>query len=258
VRAPNSSWRKTVQIKLLGVRLECTDINGAVKFIATLVATHKQHLVVTANSLMVRDSWTDAGLKKALNCASIIVTDGIGLVWAARLLKRKRLQRIPGIELMAALCEEAERHNWRIFVFGGRPRVNEKTVQILTQKYPLMKIVGYKHGYMEQVSKASLIEEIRLSKPDIVFVGLGGGWQEKWFLDNRKNLPSAVFIGIGGSLDVLAGRLKRAPVIIRNIGLEWLWRLLIEPTRLVRQFGLAMFAARVLDEFMLTVRVQRC
>jgi len=246
-----------VQIELLDVRLECTDIDGAVKFIATLIATHKQHLVVTANSLMVRDSWTDIRLKKALNCASMIVTDGIGLVWAARLLRRERLQRIPGIELMAALCGEAERRDWRVFVFGGRPQINERAVQILAQKYPLMKIVGYKHGYVEQVSKALLMEEMRLNKPDIVFVGLGGGWQEKWFLDNREKLPQSVFIGIGGSLDVIAGRLKRAPVIVRTIGLEWFWRLFIEPSRLIRQFGLAVFAARVLDEFVLSRAVYR-
>jgi N-acetylglucosaminyldiphosphoundecaprenol N-acetyl-beta-D-mannosaminyltransferase len=201
---------------------------------------------------MVRDSWTDKKLKKALDCASMVVTDGIGLVWAARLLRKKCLQRIPGIELMVALCEEAERYNWRVFVFGGRPQINEKAVQLLTQKYPLIKIVGYKHGYVEQRFQATLMEEMRLSKPDIVFVGLGGGWQEKWFLDNREKLPPAVFIGIGGSLDVLAGRLKRAPLIVRNIGLEWLWRLFIEPTRLGRQFGLAVFAARVLDEFVLS------
>ena len=240
-----------MQIKLLGVRLECTNIDGAVKFIATLISTHKQHLIVTANSLMVRDSWTDIKLKKALDYASMVVTDGIGLVWAARLLSRKRLQRIAGIELMAALCEEAECYNWRVFVFGGRPQVNERTVQILAQKYPLMEIVGYKHGYMEQRFQATLMEEMRLKQPDIVFVGLGGGWQEKWFLDNRGKLPQSVFIGIGGSLDVLAGRLKRAPVIVRTVGLEWLWRLFIEPTRLIRQFGLAVFAARVLDEFVL-------
>jgi len=240
-----------VQIKLLGVRLECTDIRGAVKSIVTLISTHKQHLIITANSLMVRDSWTDIKLKKALDCASIIVADGIGLVWAARLLRKKRLQRIPGIELMAALCEEAEHRNWRVFVFGGRSWINEKAVQTLVQKYPLIKIVGYKHGYVGQCFQATLIEEMRLKQPDIVFVGLGGSRQEKWFLDNRETLPQSVFIGIGGSLDVLAGRLKRAPVIVRTIGLEWLWRLFIEPTRLVRQFGLVVFAARVLDEFVL-------
>lgn len=117
----------------------------------------------------------------------------------------------------------------------------EEAVHNLKQKYPGIKVEGYHHGYFDQDEEKKIIEEIIESKPDIIFVALGAPKQEKWIWDNKDKLPAKIAMGVGGSLDVLAGRVKRAPEFFRKAGLEWFYRLIKEPKRFFRMMKLPKF-----------------
>jgi N-acetylglucosaminyldiphosphoundecaprenol N-acetyl-beta-D-mannosaminyltransferase len=217
----------------------------ALQVVDDLIAQGKQGSVFAVNPEKVIRAKDDPALLAALKASTLLVPDGIGVVSAARLLGLAQLERVPGVDLMLAICARAAERGYRLFLYGARPDVNERARAALLEAYPDLKIVGCRDGYAAG-EESSLVEEINASGADVLFVGLGSPKQEFWVARNRARLRVAVCQGIGGTLDVVAGAVRRAPQSWRKANLEWAYRLLLEPVRIRRHAALPRFAWRVL------------
>jgi N-acetylglucosaminyldiphosphoundecaprenol N-acetyl-beta-D-mannosaminyltransferase len=188
----------------------------------------------------------DPVLHDIFRCAGLLIPDGIGVVLAARILHGARLTRVPGVELMEKACELAASRGYGIFLYGAREAVNAKASRVLQERYPGLRIVGRSDGFVKEKDMPTLIERINASGAQILFLALGSPRQEKWFARHAASLTHIrVCQGIGGTLDTIAGTVRRAPAIWCNLNAEWLYRLLKEPKRIMRQRVLPLFVFRV-------------
>ncbi|HNX92703.1 MAG TPA: WecB/TagA/CpsF family glycosyltransferase, partial [Syntrophomonas sp.] len=172
--------------------------------------------------------------------------DGIGIVWAGRRLGYPFEERVSGIDLLYLICERAPQEGWKIYFLGAAPGIADEAARQLTQKYPAINICGIHDGYFSEEQQQSMLEEIKALQPDILFVALGAPGQEYWIHKYRQAIEVPVAIGVGGSFDVIAGIKSRAPEWMIRANLEWLYRLLKEPSRLKRQMALPKFVLLIL------------
>jgi len=240
---------KPRRIELLGVPLDCVDLSQALSAVEEMIRGDQPGTVIAVNPEKVIKARKSPVLLDPLREARLLIPDGIGVVMAARLLGLGKMKRVPGAELMPAICEQAAREGYRIFLFGGGPEVNRDAMIVLRRRFPGIRIVGGQHGYLKEEEMPDLIHRINASGAEVLFVALGSPKQELWMKEYLPRLNIKVCQGVGGTFDVLAGRVKRAPAIFRKIHLEWLFRLLSEPRRLLRQTALPRFAAQVLWQF---------
>lgn len=236
------------RITILGVPFDPVGMAGAVKKIAGFIISGGPHQVVTANPEMVMAAREDGELLQILTGAELVVADGIGIVWAARRLGTPLPERVPGVELAAAALTLAAENGYRVYLLGGAPGLATEAARCLRRKYPGLDIVGTQHGYFSASGEAEVVAQIAATSPHLLLVGLGMAKQEKWIHSHRGELGVPVSIGVGGSLDVFAGRVRRAPPWMCRLNLEWLYRLLIQPRRLFRMLALPRFVLRVLGE----------
>lgn len=188
----------------------------------------------------------DPSLYESFKSADLLIPDGIGVVLAARLLYGLRLERVPGVELMHAICGLSARRDCGVFIYGAREAVNKAAVIALRGLYPGIRIVGRANGYLGEEEMGALVKRINESKAEILFLALGSPKQERWLARYAGKLENVrVCQGIGGTLDTIAGNVRRAPEGWCRLGLEWLYRLLSEPGRLKRQSALPLFAAGI-------------
>ncbi len=233
--------------KVLGSAIDLLDMNGVMEKIKKMIREPNAQQVVTLNAEIAYLAQQDQLLQAIINSASLVTADGIGIVWAARLLGYEISQRVTGIELAYRISEEAEKQGWNLFLLGARPGIALKAAKTLQQVHPGLQIIGSDHGYhSDQDMEGSVIENINKLQPDILLVALGAPRQEFWIYQNKNNLRVPVCIGVGGSLDVIAGEKKRAPQLFIKLNLEWLYRLLSEPARIKRQICLPLFVWQVL------------
>jgi N-acetylglucosaminyldiphosphoundecaprenol N-acetyl-beta-D-mannosaminyltransferase len=206
----------------------------------------KPHSIFAVNPEKCFSVPTDPLLKETFRAADMLIPDGVGIVLAARILHGVKLSRVPGVELVEQICEFAARNGNRVFIFGGKEDVNRKAAAILRERYPRLQIAGRCNGYVEEDEMPAVIEKINGSAAEILFLALGSPKQEKWFASHKDRLTTVkVCQGIGGTLDTIAGNVRRAPMIWRKCCAEWLYRLITEPMRIRRQKVLPVFAFRV-------------
>lgn len=234
------------RITLLGVPFDPLGMEEAVARIASFLTGGECHQVVTANPETVMKAGEDRELMEILQAAHLVVADGIGIVWAARWLGTPVPERVPGIELAAQIVDLAAQRGYRVYLLGGAPGVAAEAARCLEKRYPGLVIAGVQHGYFTPEEEEGVVAEVAAARPHILLVGLGMPKQEKWIYRNRQRLGVQVAIGVGGSLDVFAGRVRRAPGWMRRRGLEWLYRLLSQPQRLLRMLALPRFVLKVL------------
>lgn len=240
---------KKRQANILGCRVDLVSLNQALEEIKTLLRDKKPSAqIITINAEIVYEANRDSKLKAVINDAHMVTPDGIGVVWAAGQLGYKPQGRVTGIELLEAVCREGAKQGWKLFFFGSAPGVAEQAAVNLGKKYPGLKIVGNINGYFGPQDTADIIAAIKERAPDILLVGLGAPRQEYWINDYKEQLQIPVCIGIGGSFDVIAGNKKRAPAFMIKLNLEWLYRLISEPSRIKRQLALPKFVLLILKE----------
>jgi N-acetylglucosaminyldiphosphoundecaprenol N-acetyl-beta-D-mannosaminyltransferase len=229
---------------VLGCRVDRVDMDEAVARIEGFVQTGKAAQVVTLGAEMANLAYVDPTYRAAINGADLVVADTIGIVVAARLLGKPLRERVAGIDLLQRVCAGVASRGTAVFLLGGAPEVAAAAAEALKRAHPGLQIAGTHHGYFADDESPAMCALIKASGARIVFVGLGFPRQEYWIQRNLPNLGAIVCVGVGGSFDVLAGRLPRAPLAVRRVGLEWLYRLMREPRRLRRQLALPVFAAR--------------
>jgi len=193
----------------------------------------------------------DLELFSALKEADFLIPDGIGVIVALMCMyggKLSQLNRVSGIELMQYILDLANNNRYRIFIFGSSPQVNSGAATRIQNLYPFLVLAGSNHGYITEKDNKLLIEKINSLDVDVLFVGLGSPKQEKWIHQHKRILKIKICMGIGGSLDVYAGKISRAPTVMRILGLEWFYRLIRQPSRIKRQMVLFKFVLEVIKE----------
>jgi len=235
-------------LRILGSRIDPVKSRFALEQIQTFLDSPGIHHVVTGNTLMVLAAEKDRDLRDILERAALVVPESWGMRWASRLHGHALAEFTPGIDLMLEICRLAEVGGHPIYLLGSAPGVAEKAAEALRRRFPAVKIAGTDHGYFKASEDSEVIGRIRRQKPSCLFVGMGMPAQEKWIASHLKELGVPVVMGVGGSFDVLSGRLKRAPVWIRRLGIEWSYRLIQEPWRWRRILQLPVFAWKVWRE----------
>ena len=231
--------------EILGVKVDSVTMKEAVEIVAKLIEAKKNSIVATANAEMLMMSTQDAELKNILNSADLVVPDGAGTVWAANHLGYKMPERVAGFDLVQELMKISPSKSWKIFLFGSSPGTAEKAKAKAEELYPGIKIVGTRNGYFKSEEESEIISEIKNSEPDILLAALGVPKQEKWLFAHKDELKIPVSIGVGGTLDVMAGNVKRAPLWMQKAKLEWLFRAMLQPSRAGRLIALPKFVFKV-------------
>ena len=194
--------------------------------------------VVTPNPEIVLAAEHHSALRQALLDADLMIPDGVGLVWASKILGKPLRHRLPGIDFASMLLEKLKSKHGSVYLLGAKPGVAREAADHLSRQFPDLCFIGTHHGYFSNSDEPFLMAEIQRSRPDLLFVCLGSPRQELWMAAHRSELPGTLMIGLGGALDVFAGRIPRAPLRWRRFGLEWLYRLFREPKRIKRMIRL--------------------
>lgn len=231
------------QFKILDVKINKITEKEVLEKIKDFLSSKNQHQLVTLNPEMVVEAQKNSYFKKIVNNASLVIPDGVGVIFANYFLNRQLLSRkITGIDLIYKICESKFIKNKKIYLLGAEDGVAKKTAKVLAQKYDYLNIVGAEEGFKKNQQKKifndNLLQQINLTKPEIIFVAFGVPKQEEWIYENLEKLPTVrLALGIGGAFDFISGKIRRAPKIIQKLGLEWFWRLLLEPQRIKRVYN---------------------
>jgi N-acetylglucosaminyldiphosphoundecaprenol N-acetyl-beta-D-mannosaminyltransferase len=270
-----------MKVRILGVEVDNLSFDETLDKIEDFLKDGKQHYIVTPNPEIIMLAQKDTRLRKILNNADLAIPDGIGLVWASKLLSsqftvhslkkkntvdRERItlkQRVTGVDLADKLCELAAEKGFAIGFLGGGPGVAEKAAECQKKKYRGLKVAFAKGSNPENavsdIKKAiSLQFTVNRSQKntvnreaitiDLLLVAYGAPKQEYWIAGNLSKVPVKIAFAVGGALDYFAGKQIRAPKIIQDLGFEWFWRLILEPWRIKRQMALLVFVFLVVKE----------
>lgn len=233
------------RVNILGVDVDAVTMAEAVDVVRRAMDTRAGVMVATANAEMLMRATHDEELRRILNASALVVPDGAGTVWAARHLGHAMPERVAGYDLAQELLRRAPAEGRRVYFFGAAPGVAEKAKAKAEQIYPGIEIVGVRNGFFSPADNAAIIAEIRAARPDLLLVALGVPKQEKWIAAHLAELDVPVAIGVGGTLDVMAGVMKRAPHWMQRAKLEWLFRGLMQPKRAGRLLALPKFVLKV-------------
>lgn len=222
---------------ILDIPFDALTMGEVLEKIETHLKTGQQPLfIATPNPEMLLEARKNSEFRKTLQHTNLNIADGVGIILAARWLKQPKLPgRVTGTDLTEKICEKFS-HS-RIFLLGAAPGIAEKTAKKLHQKYSTH-IVGTDDGSAKTENDENLRHKINAAKPDILFVAFGAPKQELWLARNLPHLKTIkIAIGVGGAFDFISGKTRRAPAIMRKLGLEWLFRLIIQPSRIARIFN---------------------
>jgi len=232
--------------EIMGLSFVDSDMDNLIKVIQSRIVKQEKTFIVTANPEIVMYAESNQTYKEIIKNADFITPDGIGVVIGSKILGKKVKERLAGFDLMSNLLKLSNEENYRVYFLGATHETIEQATKNIKKRYPKIDIVGFHHGYFESTDP-SIFEDIDNLKPDLIFIGLGFPRQEQWIFDHIKKVNKGVFMGVGGSFDVWAGKVKRAPIVWQRMNLEWLYRLIHQPSRWRRMLVLPMFLGKVVN-----------
>jgi biofilm PGA synthesis N-glycosyltransferase PgaC len=222
---------------LLGLSFDTVTMDTAVaRCLEMCRGPRASHTVITANASHLCMMRRDPELALACRAGHLTVADGMSVVWALRASGQRALERVAGVDLMAGLLAAAEANGLRVYFLGARREVVAALVERSRSRHPGLEIAGFRDGYFGVDDHLRIVEEIRASGAHMLFVGMPSPFKETWCERYRTQLEVPVIVGVGGSFDVLAGFIKRAPRWVQSLGMEWFWRLLMEPRKLWKRY----------------------
>lgn len=230
-----------MRVDVLGVAFDNVTLDEAVERAMALLEEDGPHLAATPNPEIVQCAGRDPEYARILADADLVIPDGIGIIHAAKILGRPLKGRVPGIDFAAALMGRMAETGKRLFLLGAAPGVAEQAAANLQAAHSGLVICGVHDGYFQE--DGPVVQKIRDARADVVFVCLGFPKQEKWIAAHGAETGARLLIGLGGSLDVFAGKVERAPEQFQKLGLEWLYRLMKQPSRAGRMAKLPLFLA---------------
>jgi len=241
-KAPDAIQRH----RLLDVCVDCATMQQALAAMERFVAERGPHHVVTLDASMCVAARTDLELRHIVLRADLVTPDSAGVLWAARRTGAPLQQRVSGVEIVERLAEMSALKGISLYLLGSAPGVAEEAAVRMRERCRGCRIVGTHHGYFGPSDEGALIEDIRAAAPDVLCVALGIPKQERWIAAHREALGVPVMIGVGGTLDVLSGRVRRAPLWMQRRGLEWVYRLMSNPRKIRKVLSLPRFMMMVL------------
>ena len=236
------------KITILGVTFDnVTKEESGLKTKELIESSNKTcKLIVAPNTEFIMQAQKDKEFFDILNSAELATPDSVGVMIGGKLQKKPFKERIPGQAYFREVFRRAEIEGWTIYLLGGKDDVPFKAKEKLEKDFPKAKIVGVHEGFFERDSEDDVINEINKLEPNVLFVAMGAPIQEKWIYKNKNRLKVDVATGQGGTLDYEAGKIKRAPVIIQKMGIEWLWRLIKQPSRIKRMMVLPQYLIKII------------
>jgi len=241
------------QMRIWGIPIDIVDRKKALDVSKDLINREGLDMIVTPNSEIIMNAVNDKELFDLISSASLVIPDGIGLVYASKIMGSPLHERVTGIDLLNDILNYLQGTGQGVFLLGGKPETleNQSVAELAGEnmniKYPSLRILGTHHGYFSTEEEANIVKKINDSGAQFLCVALGSPKQEKFIFTHKKELVNIkAAIGVGGSLDVWAGTAKRAPRFYRDHGLEWLYRLIKEPWRYKRMAKLPVFMGKII------------
>jgi N-acetylglucosaminyldiphosphoundecaprenol N-acetyl-beta-D-mannosaminyltransferase len=225
--------------RFLGVRLDLVTSETVVQAAAQAMRNRRHLQLGDVNVSKLVDMQENNELRRCVAECDIVCPDGMGIVWGGRLVGIPIEQRVAGIDLMIDVLRVCEREGFRPYFFGATTRILEDMVCKFKTEYPELQVAGWRNGYFTADDEAEIVENIKASKADCIFVGITSPIKEKFLNAYRDEMGVTLQLGVGGAFDVLSGHVKRAPVFVQKLGFEWLYRLLQEPRRLAGRYYVA-------------------
>lgn len=234
------------RLRILGLPVDVITFDGLLDQIGAWMREGGRHQVCTTNPEFIMMTQEHFNFRNILSRADLCVPDGVGLLLAARLLGKKLPQRVTGSDGVPLIAERAAREGWRLFLLGAAEGVAEKAASVLQSRYPALQIAGTYSGSPSGDEEDAIVERVNASGADLLFVAYGAPKQDEWIARNLPRLNVKMAMGVGGTFDFIAGIVPRAPMWMRRYGLEWLYRLYLEPSRARRMTRLPRFVLAVL------------
>jgi N-acetylglucosaminyldiphosphoundecaprenol N-acetyl-beta-D-mannosaminyltransferase len=242
-----------MRVELFNCPIDALTMEQTVSKIKTAIDTqkHLHHVVVNVAKLVHLQN--DTQLRNSVVNCDIINADGQGVVWASKILGKSIPERVAGIDLMQNLVTLAHQNQYTIFFFGAKEEIVKRIVDKFSKKYSPKIIAGYRNGYFNKDEELNIAQQIADTNANILFVAMGSPKKENFLFENREILKNINFImGVGGSFDVVAGKVKRAPIWVQKIGMEWFYRMAQEPNRLFMRYfttNLALVKLIIVEKF---------
>lgn len=241
-------------IDLLGMRVSRVNRAQALETLQGFIESGTPHLVVTADASGHVIAAGDPEFLQIVNNAALVTPDSTGILWAAKRLGTPLEERVSGVDLAEQLCAESGRRGYGVYFYGAGPGVAEDAAETMRQRYNA-NIVGTANGFLNSPEEqAALLRDIKEKRPAVLLVAMGIPKQEKWIARHMEELGVAVCMGVGGTFDVFSGRVNRAPLWMQRRGLEWLYRLVKNPSKYAKVATLPVFVMRVLSGKRLSAR----
>lgn len=221
------------------VRLVCDKVNQN---------DNKFFHIITVNPEIAIQIHEDNELKAISHTADMLTPDGVGIIWASRLLRNPVPERVTGYDLLLESLKQGNKNSWSFYFLGSEEDVSKDMEKHVFINYPNIKIAGRHNGFFDKAEEEKIIQEIESLYPDILIVAFGAPLTDKWINRHRDRIKAKVVFGVGGSMDVITGKVQKTPVIWKRLNLEWLHRRIIMPERKGRQKKLKVFAFKVIRE----------
>jgi N-acetylglucosaminyldiphosphoundecaprenol N-acetyl-beta-D-mannosaminyltransferase len=229
--------KPSTRVDVLAYPIDRVTMDEAVdRCLSFLGGDRRPRLVVTLNAAILAMAERCGRLRSAVRGGDLVLADGISVVWAARLFGFDLRHRVAGVDLMERLVELADGQRLRVFLLGARPEIVRKVVDRIEAEYPGVEVAGYRDGYFPAADSPEVIEQIRRSRADFLFVAMPSPFKEIWCFDHLDGLGVPVVLPVGGAFDVFSGAISRAPLWMQGAGLEWFWRLMMEPRQKWRRY----------------------
>ena len=235
------------KVRILGIDVDNINVEEAGEITKQLVENSNKSckVIVAPNTEFIMMAQKDEEFYNILRGADLATPDSVGVVIGGKLQKKPLKQRIPGQMYFRKVLEVGEKEGWTFYLLGGKDDVPALAAENLKKIYPNIKIVGYHEGFFEKDSEEKVIAEINELKPNVLFVAMGAPIQEKWIEKHKHELKVDVAAGQGGTFDYEAGKIKRAPVLFQKLGIEWFWRLMLQPSRIFRMIVLPIYLMKI-------------
>lgn len=236
------------RITILGIPFDNVTLEEAGEKTKEIIKNSNKscELIVAPNTEFIMAAQKDKEFFDILNKAKLATPDSVGVMIGGKLQKKPFKERMPGQAYFREVFRRAENEGWTIYLLGGKGDVPYRAKAKLEQDFPKAKIVGVHEGFFEENTEEEIIEEINNLKPNVLFVAMGAPRQEKWIYKNKDKLKVDVAAGQGGTFDYEAGEIARAPKTFQKLGIEWLWRLAKQPSRIVRMLVLPQYLIKIL------------
>lgn len=234
--------------KILGINIDSITLEEAGEITKELIQNSNKtcRMIVAPNTEFIMMAQKDKNFFEILNRADLATPDSVGVILGGKFQKKPFKERIPGQAYFRKILEIGEKEGWTFYMLGGEGEVPKLAVNNVKKDYPNLKVVGYHEGFFKEDSEEKVIKEINSLKPNVLFVAMGAPIQEKWISKHKNELQVDIAAGQGGTFDYEAGKIKRAPKLVQKLCIEWLWRLILQPTRIKRMIVLPIYLMKII------------